>query len=148
MSAPAFGVRVTSWRDDEAALRAVREAVFVVEQGIPTELEWDDADGASVHVLAEATDGTPIGCARLLPEGTIGRVAVLAHWRGRSVGDRMMRTLLDIARAAGHHRVSLHSQVQACVFYARLGFAAVGDAYEEAGIAHQTMVRDLAAAGT
>jgi predicted GNAT family N-acyltransferase len=145
MSGPAFGVRATCWDDDEPALRAVREAVFVVEQGIPPALEWDADDARSVHVLAEAADGAPIGCARLLPEGSIGRVAVLAHWRGRGVGDAMMRALLERARAAGHARVSLHSQVQACAFYARQGFTAVGEAYEEAGIAHQTMVREFAA---
>jgi predicted GNAT family N-acyltransferase len=139
-----FAVRLTTWRDDASALRAVREAVFVVEQAIPASLEWDDADAACLHALAEDGAGRAIGCARLLPDGAIGRVAVLAPWRGKGVGDALMRALIDAARAAGHPRVMLHSQVHACGFYARLGFVAVGDDYEEAGIPHRTMARALA----
>ena len=144
MSSATFGVRATRWRDDEPALRAVREAVFVVEQGIAPALEWDAADATSLHVLAQDAAGAPIGCARLLPEGSIGRVAVLPPWRGRGVGEALMRALLDRARIAGHRRVSLHSQAHACAFYARLGFVPVGAPYAEAGIAHQTMVCELA----
>jgi predicted GNAT family N-acyltransferase len=138
-----FTVRLAHWRDDSAALRAVREAVFIVEQAIPASLEWDDADAACVHALAEDGTGHAVGCARLLRDGSIGRVAVMAPWRGRGVGDALMHVMLDAARAAGHARVTLHAQVQACGFYARLGFAAVGDDYEEAGIAHRTMALSL-----
>jgi predicted GNAT family N-acyltransferase len=139
----AFGVRLTRWRDDAAALRAVREAVFIVEQAIPASLEWDDADGECLHALAEDRAARPIGCARLLGDGSIGRVAVLKPWRGRGVGEALMRALIDAARAAGHPRVQLHAQVHACGFYARLGFAAVGEDYEEAGIPHRTMAKTL-----
>jgi predicted GNAT family N-acyltransferase len=142
----AFSVRLTRWRDDATALRAVREAVFIVEQAIPASLEWDDADGECVHALAEDGASRPVGCARLLDDGSIGRVAVLRDWRGHGVGDALMRALIDFARAAGHVRVQLHSQVHACGFYARLGFAAVGADYEEAGIPHRTMAMTLTAA--
>lgn len=139
----AFTVRLARWRDDAASLRAIREAVFIVEQAIPASLEWDAADAACLHALAEDDAGAPVGCARLLGDGSIGRVAVLAPWRGRGVGDALMRALIDAARAAGHPRVTLHAQVHACGFYARLGFVAVGDDYEEAGIPHRTMARAL-----
>jgi predicted GNAT family N-acyltransferase len=142
----AFSVRLTRWRDDAIALRAVREAVFIVEQAIPEWLEWDDADGECLHALAEDGASRPIGCARLIDDGSIGRVAVLKPWRGRGVGDALMRALFDAARAAGHARVQLHSQVHACGFYARLGFAAVGEDFEEAGIPHRTMTMTLAPA--
>ena len=142
MSADAFAVRVTDWPRDAAKLRAVREAVFIVEQRIPEDLEWDGDDPTSMHVLAEDAAGRPIGCARLLPDGHIGRVAVLREWRGRGVGDALMRSLLDVARARGQRRVVLHSQVHACAFYRRLGFVAEGGVYDEAGIPHQTMARE------
>ena len=142
MSADAFAVRVTDWPRDAAKLRAVREAVFIVEQRIPEDLEWDGDDPTSMHVLAEDAAGRPIGCARLLPDGHIGRVAVLREWRGRGVGDALMRSLLDVARARGQRRVVLHSQVHACAFYRRLGFVTDGGVYDEAGIPHQTMARE------
>lgn len=142
----AFAVRLARWRDDAQPLRAVREAVFITEQAIPASLEWDAADAVCLHALAEDGAGRPIGCARLLADGSIGRVAVLAPWRGNGVGDALMRALIDAARDAGHARILLHAQVHACGFYARLGFAPVGDVYEEAGIPHRTMARDLTAA--
>ena len=81
-----FTVRVADWQRDLARLRAIRVAVFVVEQNVPEELEWDRIDPACVHVLAEDRTGTPIGCGRLLPDGHIGRMAVLSDWRGAGVG--------------------------------------------------------------
>jgi predicted GNAT family N-acyltransferase len=141
-SAASFAVRVTDWQHDEAALRAVREAVFVVEQDVPPALEWDAADALAAHALAVDARGAPIGCARLLPDAQIGRVAVLRDWRGRGVGDALMRCLIGIAEARGQRRLSLHAQVSACDFYVRLGFVREGDVYDEVGIAHQTMVRE------
>ena len=141
-----FSVRQTDWQRDADALRAVRQAVFIDEQGVPEALEWDAADATSVHVLAVDASGTPIGCARLLADATIGRVAVLRAWRGRGVGAALMARIMAIAYAAGHRRVALHSQVGACAFYARLGFVAEGGVYDEVGIAHQTMACALEAA--
>lgn len=145
-SAEGFTLRATSWAKDAAHLRAVRHAVFVIEQNIPEELEWDAHDPVSVHVLAADRDGVPIACGRLLPDGHIGRMAVLSGWRGQGVGAAALSMLIEIARDRGDAAVRLHSQTHAMPFYARFGFVPEGDEYMEAGIPHRTMVRHLATA--
>ena len=142
-SAEGSSIRIVDWKSDEAKLRAVRVAVFVVEQNIPEELEWDAFDAVSVHALAEDRAGVPIGCARLLPDGHIGRVAVLSDWRGQGVGAALLMRLIEIAKARGDARVLLNAQTQAMPFYARFGFAPSGEEFVEAGIPHWTMVRML-----
>lgn len=143
MAGESYSLRVVDWATGEEKLRAVRIAVFVIEQNIPEELEWDAFDAVSVHALAEDASGTPIGCGRLLPDGHIGRMAVLSDWRGRGVGAALLTTLIDLARERGDARVRLHAQTQAMPFYARFGFTPVGDEFDEAGIAHRTMERRL-----
>ena len=138
-----FGVRLCAWVDAVDALRAVRRSVFVVEQGVPEAVEFDAADLSSLHALAEDAVSTPIGCARLLADGHIGRVAVLAHWRGRGVGRALMQSLIERAAARGDAAVIVNAQVQAMPFYARDGFVATGEAFLEAGIAHRVMTRKL-----
>lgn len=141
--ASSYRLRTVAWSREEAKLRAVRIAVFVIEQNIPEELEWDEHDPASVHVLAEDDAGTPIGCGRLLPDGHIGRLAVLSEWRGRGVGAALLGRLTEIAQERGDRRVLLNAQVQAMPFYARFGYEPVGEPFVEAGIPHQTMERLL-----
>ncbi|MEO8847553.1 MAG: GNAT family N-acetyltransferase [Casimicrobiaceae bacterium] len=143
MTSAAFSVRLTDWTRDSNALRAIREPVFIVEQQVPAALEWDAADHVCVHALALDADGRPIGCARLLDDAHIGRVAVLQPWRGRGVGNALMAPLIEMAHARGYPRVMLHAQVRACGFYARMGFEAEGGVFEEAGIAHQSMALAL-----
>jgi predicted GNAT family N-acyltransferase len=138
-----FALRSTDWARDEASLRAVRIAVFVIEQNIPEALEWDEHDAASVHVLAVDAAGAPVGCGRLLPDGHVGRLAVLSDWRGRGVGAALLAHLTALAYARGDRRVLLHAQVQAMPFYARYGYAPVGEPFVEAGIPHRTMERVL-----
>lgn len=142
---PPFALRVVDWTRDLQALRAVRTAVFVVEQNIPADLEWDDFDAVSVHALAVDAAGTPIGCGRLLPDGHIGRMAVLAAWRGQGVGAALVEHLIGIAKQRGDTRLQLHAQTQAMPFYARFGFAPVGVEFVEVGIPHWTMERVLTA---
>lgn len=124
---------------DRAGPRAVRAAVFVQEQGVPPEIEIDDQDARSRHVLARDGGGLPIGTARLTPEGRIGRMAVLREWRGHGVGSALLHALLRIAREDALARVSLHAQESAIDFYRRHGFAPVGERFTEAGIVHQAM---------
>lgn len=142
-SAEGFTIRIVDWAGEDKKLRAVRVAVFVVEQNIPEEFEWDAFDAVSVHALAEDREGVPIGCGRLLPDGHIGRVAVLSDWRGQGVGAALLVRLIELAKARGDKRVLLNSQVQAMPFYARYGFAPTGEEFLEAGIPHQTMARPL-----
>jgi predicted GNAT family N-acyltransferase len=141
--APGFSIRRVGWSDAADDLRAVRRAVFIEEQAISEDLEWDDFDAACPHALAIDDRQSPVGCGRLLPNGYIGRLAVLSAWRGQGVGSALLRELMSLARTSGHTRVLLNAQTRAMPFYARHGFAAEGDEFFEAGIAHQTMARSL-----
>ncbi|MEW6414535.1 MAG: GNAT family N-acetyltransferase [Pseudomonadota bacterium] len=138
-----FSVRLADWARDHAALAQVRRTVFIDEQGVPEALEWDADDAVSVHFLAALADGTAIGCARLLPDGHAGRMAVLPAWRGRGVGKALLAAVIDEARARGHRALALSAQVHAAGFYARAGFTAVGEPYDEAGIPHVAMQKTL-----
>ena len=140
-----FSLRIVDWTRDPQPLRAVRTAVVVVEQNIPADLEWDAFDAVSIHALAVDAAGTPIGCGRLLPDRHIGRMAVLAAWRGQGVGAALLEHLIEIARRRGDPSLRLHAQTRAMPFYARFGFAPVGKEFVEAGIPHWTMERLLAA---
>jgi predicted GNAT family N-acyltransferase len=137
--ADGFRVDPADFERDLAAIRAVREPVFLVEQQVPPELEWDELDPLSRHVLARDFEGRPIGTGRLTPEHRIGRMAVLADWRGKGVGEAMLFRLLDAARDLGYPSIELHAQTHAIPFYARAGFAAEGDEFLEAGIPHRVM---------
>lgn len=139
-----FRIELASWESDQPALRAVREQVFIVEQKVPEDEEFDDLDPRSVHALAFDAEGRPIATGRLTPEHKIGRMAVLAEWRGKGVGDAILRVLLEQARAMGYPELSLHSQVHAIPFYAKQGFVAEGAEFDECGIAHRVMRLSLA----
>lgn len=142
----AFAVEPVEYEAALPQLRAVREAVFVREQGVPLELELDELDPLCHHVVARDAQGQPIGTGRLTPERKIGRMAVLAEWRGRGVGDALLAALIDHARRLGWHELKLHAQASALGFYARHGFLPYGERFVEAGIDHQSMRRLLDAA--
>ena len=141
-----FTVNVADWANDLPDLRDIREQVFIVEQNVPSIAEWDDIDGQSLHVIARDGEGRPIGTGRLNPQHTIGRVAVIAAWRGRGVGVELMGALLAAARERGIPRVELHAQTHATGFYERLGFVAFGEEYMECDIAHRSMAIELTGA--
>lgn len=148
MNAAGFRVEPVGYAEAAEDLRKVREAVFVLEQGVPAALEWDGLDAACHHVIARNAAGAPIGTGRLTPDRRIGRMAVLREWRGHGVGDALLLALLEQARALGWPEVSLHAQVSAESFYVRHGFVPQGERFEEAGIQHQTMRRALRGATT
>lgn len=140
---PEYTVRLVSWDAAQASLAAVRRAVFIDEQRVPEALEWDGLDPRCVHALAEDAEGRPIGTARLLPDGHIGRMAVLQSWRRKGVGGALLCAMLSEARRRGLRVVHLHAQVHAAPFYERYGFAREGETFLEAGIPHVRMVRNL-----
>jgi predicted GNAT family N-acyltransferase len=141
-----YTVERVSWLARRDALHAVRRAVFIEEQHVPEHMEWDDEDERACHVLATNLQGTPIGTGRLKQDCHVGRMAVLRPWRGRGVGGAILRTLLDIAQTQGCGVVRLHAQTHAIAFYTRFGFAAFGEAFDEAGIPHRHMELRLAQA--
>jgi predicted GNAT family N-acyltransferase len=138
-----FRVEPADYAADFKDLRSVREPVFVLEQQVPLEEEWDALDPQCVHVIARDAAHRPIGTGRLTPERKIGRMAVLREWRGRGVGEAMLAALVERARELGLPEVSLHAQVGAIGFYDKFGFEPYGERFLEAGIEHQSMRRTL-----
>ena len=139
ISEPAGQVIVADWSEHADTLFAIRRQVFIVEQNVPEELEHDQHDATAVHVLITDTDGRGIATGRLLPDGHIGRVAVLAEYRGSGIGRQVMIALHQIARERGHTQIILNSQLSALPFYRRLGYRAEGPEFIEAGIRHRRM---------
>jgi predicted GNAT family N-acyltransferase len=142
-SASPFTIRSASWQQDNTALRLIREQVFMQEQHVPEELEWDGEDDDAFHLLAEDNEGNPIGTARMLSDGHIGRVAIVAPWRGHGVGTALMQHLLQQARDDGHRTVFLDAQLDAIDFYRRLGFKEEGKTFLDAGILHRHMLLSI-----
>jgi predicted GNAT family N-acyltransferase len=140
-------VRVGSWLELGAASGAIRQTVFVEEQKIPAEMEWDAADESCLHAVAFSQQGEGLATGRLLPHvpgvAKIGRMAVLRALRGSGIGRAVLDALMQAARARGYREVLLHAQVSAAGFYTRAGFTQRGALFEEAGIGHVEMVRTL-----
>jgi predicted GNAT family N-acyltransferase len=137
-------IRICSTEAERAEAMRIRFAVFVEEQRVPRELEVDEFDVMAVHLLAvEEETGNPIGTARFLDKGEgvakIGRVAVLPDYRGKGVGEALMRAALERARRTGHAVVVLDAQLSVIGFYERLGFVAEGAVFDDAGIPHRRM---------
>ncbi len=134
-----FTVSLVSWHDGEPLLRAIREAVFIREQHVPEELEWDGQDEASRHALVLSQNGDAIGCGRILPNGHIGRMAVLPQWRKQMVGTAIMEALLEEARSRGYKEVDIDAQTFAIPFYHKFGFVEHGKEFMDAGMPHKKM---------
>ncbi|HET9699953.1 MAG TPA: GNAT family N-acetyltransferase [Burkholderiales bacterium] len=139
----AFSIEQVTWSEAEPRLREVRAAVFMAEQGVPAELEWDGLDPMCVHFLALCAKGEAVGTARLTSDGHVGRMAVRAPWRGRGVGRSLMEAVLAAARRRGMRCVVLNAQVHAQGFYLRFGFTPEGGEFLDAGIPHLRMTRRL-----
>ena len=140
MSGPLISVRLGSWAELAAEAAPIRFQVFVEEQRVPAEMELDEFDALSCHALA-LVDGRPVGTGRLLPDGHIGRMAVVVGWRGRGVGAALLQALIDEAGRRGMALLALSAQTHALGFYRRFGFMPEGEVYEEAGLPHQVMTR-------
>ncbi len=136
-------VKHIDWRRGEALIRALRHTVFVREQGIPPELEWDGRDAGCLHVLAVDARGAAVGTARMQVDGHIGRMAVLKDRRGQGVGSQLLTGLIGIAQEMRLPAVWLTAQITALPFYLKHRFIVEGDEYTEAGIAHRRMRRVL-----
>jgi predicted GNAT family N-acyltransferase len=144
---PMVRVKTGSWQELGADAGRIRTEVFVQEQRIPADLEWDEADAIALHAVAYNRLGQAVATGRLLPasggEAKVGRMAVHQVLRGCRVGEQVLRTLAEAAERRGDRVLKLHAQRTAKDFYARLGFAPEGEPFEEAGIPHLTMARAL-----
>ena len=136
-------IEIADWATLQDAAAQVRVAVFVQEQGIPAEEEWDFEDATALHAVLFDTSGQALGTARLLqPEAgiaKIGRMAVLREHRGQGFGQRLLQALIRMARHRDDHQVLLSAQRSAEGFYAQYGFDPVGEPYDEVGIPHVAM---------
>lgn len=135
-------IELLSWEKARAHASPIRFTVFVEEQGVPREIELDEQDPLSIHAVV-FEDRRPVATGRLLPDGHIGRMAVLKEWRNRGIGALMLKRLIDCAKERGDREVALSAQVRAVPFYLANGFVTEGDEYLEAGIRHQAMKRRL-----
>ena len=135
-------IALLSWDDARAHAAPIRFAVFVEEQGVPREIELDEQDPHCVHAVV-FQDEVPVATGRLLPDGHIGRMAVLKEWRGRGIGSFLLKNLVQKARKRGDKNVALSAQVHAVKFYKAHGFVEQGGEYLEAGILHQAMRLEL-----
>jgi len=140
---PNISIRVLDWAEAEPKAMPLRLQVFVVEQGVPVELERDEFDAVSRHALAKTAAGEVLATGRLLPDGHIGRMAVAAPWRGRGLGGAVLEALVAEAAARGMGAALLNAQTHALDFYRRHGFVEEGEEFMEAGIPHRTMRRTL-----
>jgi predicted GNAT family N-acyltransferase len=139
----AISIRIVPWPEARTHAMSVREAVFVVEQGVPPEIELDEWDPQCDHALAFEPGGRAVGTGRLLPDGHIGRMAVLGDWRGRGVGGAILAALVERAATRAMRRLVLNAQTHAVPFYARHGFVVFGPEFMEADIPHVAMARKI-----
>ena len=138
MNETAVSILITDWSSQGKRLSDVRREVFIEEQHVPKELEWDGRDDSAIHAMAVTPDGRVVGTARLLPDGQIGRMAVLPSWREQGIGTRLLMTLVT----ASNNKASLflNAQTSAEPFYRNNGFTPEGDIFMEAGIPHVRMI--------
>lgn len=138
MTTTDFTICQTSWQKDEANLRKIREKVFIEEQHVPLELEWDGLDNGATHWLV-SVDGRTVATARMLDNGHVGRMAVLADYRDKGLGSALLKSVITTARQRGLAELTLNAQTAAIPFYTKHGFHTEGDVFDDAGIPHQRM---------
>jgi predicted GNAT family N-acyltransferase len=136
-------IELMDWEKAQPVAGPLRFAIFVDEQNVPAGIELDDMDAKCLHAIAYDVDGKAIGTGRLLPDGHIGRMAVIKEWRRRGIGAEILAALVDEAKKKGHVQLIANAQLQAAEFYRGFGFEAEGKVFTEAGILHQKMVKKL-----
>jgi len=127
------------WDSAKKLLSAIRTEVFIKEQRVPPELEWDDLDQSAKHLLALDSNGEPVGCARIIAPGSIGRMAVLENRRGQGVGQALLSAAIAVCKQHGWTNIVLSAQTYAIPFYEKSGFIVTSGVYIDAGIPHRDM---------
>jgi predicted GNAT family N-acyltransferase len=131
-------IRIADWQKDKDELTGIRQQVFIEEQQVPEDMEWDEYDDTSTHFLATLKDKT-IATARLKPDGQIGRMAVLTEFRNQGIGSKLLQFILQDAGRKDFKKIYLHAQLTAIPFYEKYGFTAHGEVFYEADIPHRKM---------
>ena len=131
-------IKTVNFKENFSEIEKIRTSVFIKEQNVPIELEWDEFDNDSTHVIAYY-DSKPVGTARLLNDGHIGRMAVLKAYRNRKIGENMLKYILELANTKAIDNIELSAQSHAVGFYKKYGFVVTSDVYMDAGIPHYTM---------
>ena len=131
-------IKIVDFKEHFSEIKNIRSTVFIKEQHVPEELEWDEFDKSSTHILAYY-DNKAVGTARLLEDGHIGRMAVLKAYRNRNIGKNMLKYLISLAQEKSIKNIELSAQEHATEFYKKYGFSIYGDVYMDAGIPHFDM---------
>ncbi len=131
-------IRQVTWQKAESDLRKVRTVVFIEEQSVTPEFEWDEIDSGAVHLLA-MLENEPIGCLRIIHHAKIGRMAVLSQWRGLGIGKMLLNGAIDICRTYGSKQIDLSAQTHAIHFYQQAGFKIISAEYTDVQISHVDM---------
>ena len=142
MSSDDIKTHITSWQKDKDVLAKIRRHIFIEEQNVPEELEWDEHDNSSTHFFVTSDDRV-IAVARLKTDGQIGRMGVLAEYRRQGIGSKLLNFVLQLAASRNLDKVYLHAQTQAIAFYQEHGFIAQGDVFFEANIPHREMLKKI-----
>lgn len=142
MSTDSIKIKSTSWLKHADELKEIRRQVFIEEQNVPEELEWDEYDESSIHFLA-LHEGKAIAVARLKSDGQIGRMAVLASYRQQGIGSRLLAFILKFSAGKNLDQVYLHAQTSAIPFYEKHGFITQGEIFYEANIPHRGMLKKI-----
>jgi predicted GNAT family N-acyltransferase len=132
----------TDWQHGKDALSAIRRKVFIDEQHVPEQLEWDEDDDSATHFLARIGNRN-VACARLTADGKIGRMAVLEQYRNQGIGQRLLQQVIAHARDEAYPTLYMHAQASATGFYEKAGFTVSGEPFMEAGIPHREMCLQL-----
>ncbi len=135
-----FQIKHVQWQQAAEELKNIRTEVFIKEQNVPEELEWDEEDHICKHLLVLHNE-QPIATARILQTGQIGRMAVLKNYRNQGIGTAMLKNLLELATAMQLQSVFLNAQIEAISFYKKFGFIEQGDLFNDAGIMHKRMIK-------
>ena len=138
-----FLYALCNWQDEQTDIQHIREMVFISEQHVPEELEWDDKDAHCIHILARTANGRAVATARMTADGHIGRMAVLAEYRHKGIGRTLLTHLCVEAANRGLPLVHLDAQTYAIPFYEKQGFQAQGEVFMDAGIPHRHMEKYL-----
>ncbi len=135
-------VKIVSFKTYYKEIKEIRKDVFIIEQKVPEDLEWDGLDPEAKHVLAK-NGKEMIGTGRVFSDGHIGRVAVTKDYRGKGIGKKIMNKLIELAKSEGLNEVLVSSQCSAAGFYKKIGFSEYGDIFLEAGIDHIKMRKNI-----